>query len=417
MRYSLLLKQAIVITGFICLLAPVYGQRNRKPAAAAPITDREYWLQQLDKMARPVLSNLANNQLKKAMPPGLSKRVDNAAARSKVAYLEALGRLVSGIGPWLNLEGGAPKEAALRDQYRQWTLQSIANAVNPAAPDYMEWRQGGQPLVDASFLALGLVRCPWLWEHLSDTTRRQVVDAFLLTRQVKPGFSNWLLFSGMIEAFFCRYSLPWDELRVDFGVRQFEQWYVGDGLYSDGASYHFDYYNSYVIHPYLTQIIDIVNAAKGTYKAVAGKIKERDARYAIIQERLVNADGSFPATGRSIVYRGGAFHHLADMAWQKRLPPALQPAQVRGALNAILHKTMDQPGTYTPDGWLTIGLCGAQPDLADVYNTTGSLYLCSEILLPLGLPETDPFWADAPVQWSAQKIWSGQDAAGDHAVD
>jgi hypothetical protein len=419
MRFSRLLKQTVVITGLVCLLLPanLYSQQTNHKHTATPITDREYWLQQLDKMARPVLFNLANNNLKKAMPLGLSKRIDNAAARSKVAHLEAFGRIMSGIAPWLNLEGGSPKETALRDQYRRWALQSVANAVNPAAADYMVWDQGGQPLVDASFLALAFVRCPWLWAHLNDTTRRQVAEAFLLTRKIKPVFSNWLLFSGMIEAFFCRYGLPWDEMRVDFCVRQFEQWYVGDGVYSDGTAYHWDYYNSFVIHPYLTQIIEIINAARDSYRSITNTIKERDARYAIIQERLVNADGSFPATGRSIVYRGGAFHHLADMAWQKRLPAALKPAQVRGALNAILHKTMDQPGTYTPDGWLTIGLCGAQPDLADVYNTTGSLYLCSEILLPLGLPETDEFWMAPPEQWSAQKIWSGQDAAGDHSIN
>jgi hypothetical protein len=154
---------------------------------------------------------------------GLSKRIDNAAARSTVAQLEALGRLMSGIAPWLNLEGGSPGEAALRGQYRQWAMQAIANAVNPAAADYMNWNKGGQPLVDASYLALSFLRCPWLWEHLADSTRRQVVDAFLLTRQIKPVFSNWILFSGMIEAFFCHYGYPWDEMRVDYCVHQFDQ--------------------------------------------------------------------------------------------------------------------------------------------------------------------------------------------------
>ncbi|MBS1563625.1 MAG: DUF2264 domain-containing protein, partial [Bacteroidetes bacterium] len=378
---------------------------------------RAYWLQQMDRMARPVLSNLAADKLKKTMPPGLSKRSDNPTHRAKVAYLEAFGRLMSGIAPWLALEGGDAKEVALREQYRGWALQSISNAVNPGAADYMVWDQGGQPLVDASYFALSFIRCPWLWEHLADSTKQQVVNALLLTRRIKPVYSNWLLFSGMIEAFFCRFGQPWDQMRVDYCVHQFEQWYVGDGVYSDGVSYHFDYYNSYVIHPYLTLITDIANNSKGTYKDMIGKFKQRDTRYAIIQERLINADGSFPATGRSIVYRGGAFHHLADMAWQKRLPAQLRPAQVREALNKVISKTMEAPGTYTSDGWLTIGLCGDQPDLADVYNTGGSLYLCSEIFLPLGLPETDPFWADPAVKFSAQKIWSGEDAAGDHAVD
>ncbi len=420
MMLSLSSRFVIVGVLFTSLLAGnvvSYGQAPAHKQPAAAKTDREYWLEQLDKIARPVLSNLAADNLKKTMPVGLSKRIDNAASRSKVAYLEAFGRLMSGIAPWLNLEGGSPKEAALRSQYRQWSLQSIAHAVNPAAADYMEWGYGGQPLVDASFLALAFLRCPWLWEHLNDTTRRQVVDAFLLTRQIKPGFNNWILFSGMIEAFFCQYGYPWDEMRVDYCVRQVDQWYIGDGVYSDGPAYHWDYYNSYVIHPYFAEIIAVVNAAKGSYRSMTGTIKERDDRYAIIQERLVNADGSFPATGRSIVYRGGAFHHLADMAWKKQLPAQLSPAQVRCALTAVLRKTMEAPGTYTADGWLNTGLCGAQPDLADVYITSGSLYFCATMLLPLGLPEADAFWLAPAEKWSAAKIWSGEDAPGDHSIN
>ncbi|HEY4148731.1 MAG TPA: DUF2264 domain-containing protein [Chitinophagaceae bacterium] len=418
MRFFPFVQRVVIVLSFFCLVGSgrLYAQASGHVHGTV-MTDREYWLQQLDKMARPVLSNLAVNSLKKAMPLGLSVRSDNPASRSKVAYLEAFGRLMAGIAPWLNLEGGLPKETALRDQYRQWALQSITNAVNPAAADYMEWSHGGQPLVDASFLALAFLRCPWLWEHLNEATRRQVADAFLLTRQVKPVFSNWLLFSGMIEAFFCKYGFPWDEMRVDYCVHQLDQWYVGDGVYSDGPSFHWDYYNSYVIHPYLAEIIAVVNASKGSYRSMTAAIKERDERYAIIEERLVNADGSFPATGRSIVYRGGAFHHLADMAWQKHLPAVLSPAQVRCALTAVLHKTMDQPETYTADGWLALGLCGAQPNLADVYNTTGSLYLCANILLPLGLPETDAFWAAPAEKWSALKIWSGEDAMGDHSIN
>ncbi len=388
------------------------GNRNGQPGS-----DREYWLTQLDKLARPILVNLAHDELKKVMPVLLSKRIDNAAGRTRTAYLEAFARVLSGIAPWLGLEGGSPKEMALRDQYREWALASIAHAVDPAAKDYMAFGAPGQALVDASYFALSFLRCPWLWEHLHDSTRRQVVDALKLTRQIKPVFSNWLLFSGMIEAFFCHYGMPWDQMRVDYGVRQMDQWYVGDGVYSDGPAYHWDYYNSYVIHPFLAEIVEVVNSRNGAYKALAEKFKTRSERYAIIQERLINADGSYPVTGRSIVYRGAAFHHLADMAWRKKLPAQLSPAQVRCALTAVLKKTMEAPGTFTKEGWLNIGLYGSQPDLADFYTTTGSLYICSNILLPLGLPETDEFWASPPAPWTAQKIWSGQDQPGDHSID
>lgn len=233
-----------------------------------------------------------------------------------------------------------------------------------------------------------------------------------------PVYTNWILFSGMIEAFFCRFDLEYDKLRIEFGVREFaNHWYVGDGLFSDGMNFAADYYNSFVIQPYLATIVGVVNSKGKTYDWFVPKLDKINKRYAELQERVINTDGSYPAIGRSIVYRGAAFQHLADMALRKQLPASLQPAQVRGALTAVIKKTLDAPGTYNKDGWLQIGVAGYQPDLADFYNTTGSLYICSNIFLPLGLPETDEFWSDPPAPWSAVKIWGGMDTPGDHALD
>ena len=400
---------------FSIIIVPVIFCKAQRIGDA--VSDRQFWLDHLDKLARPVLTNLAKDELKKNMPVQVSKRADNSPNRKKVAYLEAFSRLLSGIGPWLNLEGGSIKEQTLRNEYRQLVLKSISNAVNPAAKDYMEWSVGGQPLVDASFMALGLMRCPWLWEHLDETTKGQVVNAFMLTRKIKPGLNNWILFSGLIETFFLKYNLPWDEVRVSLILQQMEKWYVGDGMYADGENFHWDYYNSYVMHPYLNQILETLNEKSSAYKLFTEKLKTRSERYAVIQERMINTDGSFPAIGRSLVYRGGAFHHLADMALKNKLPPSLNPAQVRCALTAVIKKTMESSTTFTADGWLNIGLFGSQPDIADVYNNTGSLYLCSEILLPLGLPETNIFWSSPKEMWTAQKVWTGKDAPNDHAVD
>ena len=324
---------------------------------------------------------------------------------------------MTGIAPWLNLEGGSAEEAKLRNQYREWALKGIANAVNPAAKDYLTWN-GSQPLVDASFLALALVRAPWLWEHLTDTTRQQVLHSFKLIRNTTPGYNNWILFSGMIEAFFCKYNFEYDALRIEYGIREFAQhWYVGDGLFSDGTQYHWDYYNSYVIQPYLANIMAVVREKGKAYDWFAPRLEKINKRYAVIQERMINTDGSFPVTGRSIVYRGGAFHHLADMALRKQLPEALPPAQIRSALTAVIKKTLDAPNAFTKEGWLAIGLFGSQPGLAEGYINTGSLYLCSSIFLPLGLPETDDFWSGPALPWTSVKVWSGQDLPADHALD
>lgn len=381
------------------------------------LNDRKYWLRQMDKLARPVLSNLAEGKLKERMPVELADKIDNAANRKSVSYLEAFGRTLSGIAPWLNLEGGSAEELVLRKQYRQWAVKAIANTVNPQSKDYLKW-EGGQPLVDASFVAFGLVRCPWLWQNLDTTVRQQVIKAFKTTRATVPAYSNWVLFSAMIEAFFCKYDLEYDAVRIEFAVREFaNHWYVGDGLFSDGMNFHMDYYNSIVIHPYLAAIVEIVNQKNKNFQWYVPKLGQINKRYAEIQERNINADGSYPVIGRSIVYRGGAFHHLADIALRKQLPPSLKPSQVRSALTAVIKKTIEAPGTYNKEGWLNIGLHGRQPGLADFYITTGSLYICSNIFLPLGLPETDEFWSAPAEPWTSVKVWSGQDVKADHAMD
>ena len=400
-------KIVVIVCCFFSVIADAQSNSN----------DRQLWLQYMDKLAKPVLSNLAEGKLKEKMPVELTKNVDNAASRTSVSYLEAFGRTLSGIAPWLNLEGGSQEEVALRKQYRQWTLKAIANAVNPESKDYLKWN-GGQPLVDASFVAFGLVRCPWLWQNLDTAVKQQVITAFKTTRTTVPVYSNWVLFTGMIEAFFCKYGLDYDPVRVEFAVREFaNHWYVGDGLFSDGMDFHMDYYNSIVIHPYLAAIVEIMNNRNKTFQWFVPKLSQINKRYAEIQERSINTDGTYPIIGRSIVYRGGVFHHLADIALRKQLPGSLKPAQVRSALTAVIKKTMDSPNTYNKEGWLSIGLYGPQPDLADFYITTGSLYICSNIFLPLGLPETDEFWSAPAEPWTSVKVWSGKNVAADHAVD
>ncbi len=143
---------------------------------------------------------------------------------------------------------------------------------------------------------------------------------------------------------------------------------------------------------------------------------ERARRYAAIQERLISPEGTFPAVGRSIAYRFGAFHLLAQSALRRELPADVAPAQVRGALTAVIRRAIEAPGTFDDAGWLRIGFCGHQPGVGERYISTGSLYLCAAGLLPLGLPASDPFWSDPPQPWTAQRAWSGQPFPIDHAL-
>ncbi|RXK86016.1 DUF2264 domain-containing protein [Filimonas effusa] len=415
------MKKIITLFTICCCLghASIAQKANNARLVKSPtgIDDRKFWLAEMDKMVRPVMRSLAHDSLRINMPAVVSIKSDNPASRREVAYLEILGRTLSGIAPWLQLEGGSKAEMALRTQYRQWAIQGLQHALDSTSKDFMRFDLAGQQLVDASFLTLAFIRAPWLWDNLDATSRQRLVAAVKLTRRVKPPMTNWLLFCAMNEAFFARFDLEWDPKPVDFAMTRLESWYRGDGMYSDGERFAFDYYNSYVIHPYLAAITEVFENKKDTtWHYLSKRIHERNQRYAVIQERLINTDGTFPPTGRSIIYRGAAFHHLADIAWRKKLPESLSPASVRCALTAVIRKTLESPTTYSKTGWLTIGLYGSQPHIADWYNNSGSPYLCSAIFLPLGLPGTDAFWTAPAEKWSAQKIWTGEDFPADHGI-
>jgi hypothetical protein len=123
----------------------------------------------------------------------------------------------------------------------------------------MNFTDGGQPLVDAAFLAHGLIRgFSQLWEPLDDRTKKNIISALKSTRKITPGYSNWLLFSAMIEIFLLKTGNSWDRMRVNFAVRKHMEWYKGDGLYGDGPDFHWDYYNSYVIQPMLLDIVGLL---------------------------------------------------------------------------------------------------------------------------------------------------------------
>jgi len=207
----------------------------------------------------------------------------------------------------------------------------------------------------------------------------------------------------------------WDAVRIDYALRKHEEWFVGDGHYRDGPRFHWDYYNSFVIQPMLLDTLRNIRPYSSRWQGLLPDVLERARRYAAIQERLIAPDGTFPAIGRSITYRCGAFHLLALMALGRELPEPLAGPQVRCALTAAMRRLMEAPGTFDGDGWLRIGFCGHQPKLGESYISTGSLYLCSTVLVPLGLGPADPFWAGPAQDWTSRTIWSGEDIPADHA--
>ena len=144
--------------------------------------------------------------------------------------------------------------------------------------------------------------------------------------------------------------------------------------------------------------------------------EKRLGRYAAELERMISPEGTYPVIGRSIAYRFGSFHALADAAFLHLLPDNLSPAQVRCGLTSVISRQLSAPGTFDGNGWLRIGYAGSQIQMGETYINTGSVYLCTAAFLPLGLPADDPFWSAPARDWTSRKAWNGIDVGLDHAM-
>jgi len=408
---------------FLTVFLLGYNALAQENSVFSASEQRDFYIETLVKICDPILTNLANDELKLNMPV---EKADNPYdGREEVVHLEAVGRTLAGMAPWLELGPDASKEGQLRKKYIDLAVKGISNAVDPNANDYLNFTELGQPLVDAAFFAEALIRAPdQLWGNLDSITQERIIKEFKKTRTISPLYMNWLLFSGMIEAALLKFEGEADIMRIEYSLMKHDEWYLGDGMYGDGPDFHWDYYNSFVIQPMILDILSVLKEREQLLENYPHKDKfitnsdifyQRAQRYAAIQERLISPNGTYPAIGRSLAYRFGAFQALSQIALLQKLPQNIQPAQVREALFTVIKNQISVPGTFNNEGWLNIGFYGHQRSIAERYITTGSLYLCTTAFLVLGLPEDAPFWSAPSVDWTQKKIWSGKEAIIDHA--
>ena len=379
-------------------------------------TDRRVWVQTMTRIAAPVLENLAAGTLKQNMP---FESLSLEPLRREVSYLEAVGRTICGIAPWLELGPDNTEEGQLRAHFINLVVKGLKNAVNPQSADYLVFdNRFPQPLVDAAFLAEGILRAPTqIWNRLDKQTQEWLVNEWKKSRSIKPFESNWLLFASIIETALLEFTGDYDAERLNCGVRRFrDEWYKGDAWYGDGKYFHLDYYNSLVIHPMLTEVLAVMQKHGLQEANFLPQQQRRHGHFAQQLERMISPEGSYPVIGRSIAYRLGSFHALADAALLHLLPAEINPAQVRCALTAVMQRQFNQPHTFDTNGWLRVGYAGSQINMGEEYINTGSIYLCMAAFLPLGLPEMDAFWTNPPVDWTALKAWHGVDVGSDHAI-
>lgn len=411
----------LLATGGIgSLISPVVGRASLDTLADGLMdkqNDREYWVSVLSRIATPILENISKQELRKNMPMEVSPTFDSRDPG--VGYLEAFGRLLAGMAPWLALPDDSSVEGELRKKLRKQALLGIQYGLDPQSPDYFTWRgKSTQTLVDAAHLAQAFLRAPKaLWEPLPNITKQRVIEEFKLLRRIKPNESNWLLFAAMTETFLYFIGEDCAREKIDYAVHKFDdEWYVGDGWYSDGARFSFDHYNGYVIHCMQVESLKHNITAGSKYKEMYDRAYKRMQRYAHHLERMISPQGYPLVVGRSSTYRNAAFQPFASVILDNQLPTDITKGQARAALTAVLkHIYVDE--TFGKSGWLSMSVVGnKQTNLADYYTNAGSMYVASLSFLPLGLPADDEFWTCTPEKWTSQKVFDGEEFPKDYYV-
>ena len=272
------------------------------------------------------------------------------------------------MAPWLELGPDDTPEGKLRARYIGLEAAAIANGVDPASPDYMNFVTGAQPLVDAAFLAHGLVRAPrQLWGNLDQLTREHVVAALKATRVFKPGQNNWLLFSAMIETALWKYTGECEMKPIEEAVNRHLEWYKGDGVYGDGAS------------PSIGIITTATSSSRccWTWSDASTRRTTHSARELPRDPRTRPALRHGPGAARLArgdLSRAGPLERIPlrrvpDACADKFAPRAAAGLEARrrtlGDATAVIKRVLEAPGTFDADGWLQIGAVGSQPSIRE----------------------------------------------------
>ncbi|MBJ2176062.1 DUF2264 domain-containing protein [Aureibaculum sp. A20] len=403
----------LIITISILVYNVSWGQNKTEShfeiKTSTGLEDRAYSIELMQKIADPILVPLSQQKLHEMLPlKDWEKNNDRCDYRT--TYIQAAGRTLSGLAPWLSLGVDDSEEGKLRAKYIDLSLKAIVNITNPESKDYQFGKETEtyERIVHNAYVAYPLlIATDQLWAPLSVKQKEDIIIALKTHRKYKPFNNNWLLFASVIEAAIWKLTDSCDVEKIENGVNKHMEWYLGDGMYGDGPQFHWDYYNSFVIQPLLLEILKVCKEKDHALQDLLPKVIGRAQRYAEIQEHLISPEGTYPVIGRSSVYRIATFQHLGYMVYRNNLPKSLDPGSTRAALMAITKRLMEPSGTFDDKGYLNPGVVGEQLEARDVYTLTGALYMSTMGLTHLGLPADAPFWTEPAGKWFQQKVWDG----------
>ncbi len=363
----------------------------------------EKWKNHLLTSCKCVLKEFAQKNIHNVFPLHYSPYLKKEKNPIKV-YVELFARTWLGICPLLNKGDSELDDLAM-------------NALDAFFSGYIDLKKtdnvnvGNQLMVEMANITISFFRNPNLWNKVKENTQKNICHNILYASKLTPHQNNWILFKVIMDLFLYDKKYISNIHSTLQLLDNFEKmYYVGDSWYRDGIIFHMDYYNSFVILPFLYDIYKYLNSHffnNNKYKTKYYETIIKLQRHSEFLERIIAQDGTFPLFGRSMVYRCAVFHALVYCAYLNLLPNTLSYGQVRCALNKVIENLFNT-NIYDQNGFIQYGFTGFQPEIADSYSNSGSVYYTLLIFMVCGLDENHMFWSDSDKDWSQKKIWNNK---------
>jgi hypothetical protein len=317
---------------------------------------------------------------------------DRRGLPDSVDAIESFARIASAWGAWLR---NPANPAFIKFQDHEMNLESLiwqalldgTNSSNP----YTYWgniEHLDQRIVESADIAVTV----WLsrervFNKMTRAEQEQII-AWLAQVDGKGTYTdNWILFTAMVQAVRHHLGFPSPEDDLDNRLMQIGEFYRGDGWYVDGPSDEFELYNAWMFgwHYLLWAYID--GDRRPDHRQ---QVLERGRSFINGFLHFFGANGSYPAWGRSIVYR---FAALAPFAIGHFLKIAPNDAGLLRRISSGCIRYFYDHGFLDPDDhFVRQGYHGDFPPAGEAYISPGSPYWCCHGLFALTLDRDDPFW-------------------------
>ena len=343
-----------------------------------------------------ILARMTYGYAKIAEGSGSPARVlypdDRRGLPDPVDAIESFARIASAWGAWLR---NPANPAILSFQGHEINIETLLRQAFLDGTDpsnlYTYWGDIGhldQRIVESADIAVAL----WMsrervFNKMTIAEQSQII-AWLAQVDNKGTYTdNWILFTAMAQAVRHHLGFPSPEDDLDNRLMQIGEFYRGDGWYVDGPTDEFELYNAWMFgwHYFLWTWID--GDRRPDHRQ---QVLERGRSFIDGFVHFFGANGSYPAWGRSIVYRFAALAPFEVGHFLKIAPD--DPGLLRRVSSGCIRYFYDH-GFFDPeDHFVRQGYHGDFPPAGEAYISPGSPYWCCHGLFALTFDRDDPFW-------------------------